>query len=144
MRRTPLRSSTPRSSNAQIVRQQIEAGNRRDLDTYVALVSEDVEWEDSMFWSEPTRVYRGRAELRAWLARVLEPWESLHFEIEELTEAGDEVVFGGARLTTRGKGSGAETQIRGWFVFTVADGKITSRRVFLDRAEGLEAAGLVE
>jgi hypothetical protein len=31
-----------------------------------------------MFWSEPTRIYRGRAELREWLDRVLEPWESLH------------------------------------------------------------------
>jgi ketosteroid isomerase-like protein len=129
---------------AEIVRRQIEAANRQDLDEFVALVSQDVEWEDSMFWSEPKRTYRGRAELREWLERVLEPWESLRFDVEELTEAGDELVFGGARLTTRGEGSGVETQIRGWFVFTVADGEITSRRVFLDREEGLRAAGLVE
>jgi ketosteroid isomerase-like protein len=129
---------------AEVVRRQIEAANRQDLDEFVALVSQDVEWEDAMFWSEPKRIYRGRAELRAWLERVLEPWDSLHFDIEELTEAGDELVFGGARLTTRGKGSGVETQIRGWFVFKVTDGEITSRRVFLNRAEGLEAAGLVE
>lgn len=95
-----------------------------------------------MFWSEPTRIYRGRAELRAWLERVLEPWNSMHLEVEEMTEAGDDLVFGGARLTTRGKGSGVQTQIRGWFVFTVVGGEITKRQVFLDRDEGLEAAGL--
>jgi ketosteroid isomerase-like protein len=128
--------------NTDIVRQQIDAANRRDLDAFVALVSPDVEWEDSMFWSEPTQVYRGRAELRGWLERVIEPWESLHFDVEELTEAADDLVFGGARLTTRGKGSGVETQIRGWFLFRLATGKITARQVFLDREEGLRAAGL--
>jgi ketosteroid isomerase-like protein len=95
--------------NSEIIRQQIDAANRRDLDGFVALVSPDVEWEDSMSLSEPTRIYRGREELRGWLERVLEPWDSLHFEVEELTEAGNDLVFGGARLTTRGKGSGVET-----------------------------------
>lgn len=112
------------------------------MDAFVALASEDVEWEDSMFWSEPTRIYRGRAELREWLDRVLEPWDSLHFEVEEMTEAADDLVFGGARLTGRGKGSGVQAEIRGWFVCKVVGGEITRRQVFLDRDEGLEAAGL--
>jgi hypothetical protein len=66
-----------------------------------------------MFWSEPTRIYRGRTELREWLSRVFEPWESLHFEVEEMTEAAHDLVFGGARLTGRGKASGVRTEIRG-------------------------------
>jgi ketosteroid isomerase-like protein len=123
----------------EIVRRQVEAANRRDLDAFVALASEDVEWEDSMFWSEPTRIYRGRAELREWLERVLEPWDSMHLEVDEMTEAAHDLVFGGARLTTRGKGSGVQTQIRGWFVVTVLGGEITRRQVFLDRDEGLDA-----
>jgi ketosteroid isomerase-like protein len=126
----------------EIVRRQVEAANRRDLDAFVALASVDVEWEDAMFWSEPTRIYRGRTELREWLERVLEPWDSLHLEVQEMIEAGDDLVFGGARLTTRGNGSGVRRQIRGWFLFTVVGGEITRRQVFLDRDEGLEAAGL--
>jgi hypothetical protein len=47
-------------------------------------------------------------------------------------------------MTARGKASGAETQIRGWFVLWVTGGKITRRQVFLDREEALEAAGLSE
>jgi hypothetical protein len=62
---------------SEIVRRQIEAPNRRDLDTFVALASEDVEWEDSMFWVGADPDLSRRAELREWLNRVMEPWESL-------------------------------------------------------------------
>lgn len=50
--------------NSEIVVQLIDATNRRALNAFVARVSQDVEWEDSVFWSEPERVFRGRAELR--------------------------------------------------------------------------------
>jgi ketosteroid isomerase-like protein len=75
---------------------------------------------------------------------VLEPWESLQIEVEEFTEAADDRVFLGGSSPTRGKGSGAETQLRGWFVVWIANGKITRRQVFLDRDEALGAAGLRE
>jgi ketosteroid isomerase-like protein len=125
--------------------QGIEAFNRRDVDAFVALVSPDVEWEDAVFWSEHARIYTGEAKLREWFDQVVvEPWESLHFELEEITEAGDDRVFFGGLLTTRGKGSGVETQVRGWSVVWITNGKTTRRQVFLDRAEALEAAGLEE
>jgi hypothetical protein len=47
-------------------------------------------------------------------------------------------------LTTRGKGSAADTQIHGWTVMWITNGKATRRQVFLDRDEALEAAGLEE
>ena len=63
--------------NADIALRQIEAFNRRDADAAVTFASPNVEWEDSMFWSEPARTYRGRAELREWIKRILEPWSAL-------------------------------------------------------------------
>ena len=130
--------------NSKIALQLIEASNRRDVEAFVALISPDVEWVDPTFWSEPTRVYRGRAEVREWFDRVVEPWESLDFEVEEITEAADDRVFLETLLTTRGKSSGVETQIRLWYVVWIAEGRITRRRVFRDRDEALEAAGLRE
>jgi len=47
-------------------------------------------------------------------------------------------------VTARGKGSGVETQVRGWQVCWFADGMITRRKIFLDRDEALQAAGLRE
>jgi ketosteroid isomerase-like protein len=131
--------------NVEIVREAIEAFNRRDVDAFLSNASPEIEWEDSEFWSEHARIYRGRAEVREWFNQVvLEPWESVHVELEEITEAGADRIFFGACLTTRGRGSGVETQIRGWQVVWIADGKVTRRQVFLDRAEALEAAGLEE
>ena len=130
--------------NVEVARQHIEAYNRGAVDALVALVSPDVDWEDSVFWSESARVYRGKAEVRGWFNKVMEPWESFHIEVEEITEAVDDRVLVGGLLTTRGKGSGVETEVRGWFVLWIADCKITRRQVFLDRNAALEAAGLRE
>ena len=78
--------------NVEVVRKSIDAVNRGDVDAVVALVSPDVEWEDPVFWSEPARIYRGRGEVREWLNRLLEPWESFHLEVEEITEATNDRV----------------------------------------------------
>ena len=46
-----------------------------------------------MFWTEHARTYCGRAELRDWINRVLEPWESIHVRAEEITQTSDGRVF---------------------------------------------------
>jgi hypothetical protein len=54
-------------------------------------------------------------------------------------------VFFALLLTGRGKGSGVEApELRVWSVTWFADGKATKRKVFRERAEALEAAGLRE
>ena len=130
--------------NVEIVRQAVEAFNREDADAFVALAGLNVEWEDAIFWSGVTRTYRGRQELREWSNQVLEPWESLHVEVEEITEAANDGVFYCLFLTGRGKGSGVDTELRVWAVNWFADGKVSRRRVFRERDEALDAAGLRE
>jgi ketosteroid isomerase-like protein len=130
--------------NVEIVRQAVEAFNREDADAFVALAGLNVEWEDAIFWSGVTRTYRGRQELREWFNQVLEPWESLHVEVEEITEAANDGVFYCLFLTGRGKGSGVDTELRVWAVNWFADGKVSRRRVFREREEALQAAGLSE
>jgi ketosteroid isomerase-like protein len=88
------------------------------------------------------RTYRGRDGLREWFDEVMEAWESIHVEVEETAEAADDRAFVGLFLTGRGAGSGVETKLRAWQVNWFADGKTARRRVFLERDEALEAAGL--
>jgi ketosteroid isomerase-like protein len=131
--------------NVEIVRQAVAAIGRGDADAFVALASPDVEWEDSVFWSETPRVYRGRAELREWFNQIfVEPWEGYHLEITEIIEAADDLVLVAGLATARGKDSGVETQMRSWQLTWFADGKPTRRKIFLTRAEALEAAELEE
>ena len=135
---------TMSQENLRIIHEHIAAFNRGDVEALIATVSFDVEWEDAMFGSEVPQVYWGRDAVRAWFQRVLEPWESIHGEPDEIREASDGRVLVGGVLTVRGKESHAEVRQRGWFVFWVASDTITKRCVFLDRDEALEAAGLSE
>jgi hypothetical protein len=79
--------------NVEVVRRATDAFNRRDVDALLATASPDVEWEDAIFWSGVTRIYRGRAGLRDWFNQVLEPWESIRVEMDEIAEADDRVFF---------------------------------------------------
>jgi uncharacterized protein len=127
-----------------ITLRQVDAVNRRDAEAFVATVSPDVEWEDALYWSDVSRTYRGRAEVREWFNEVVvEPWDSLQCGVEEVAEAADDRLFFGGLLTACAR-DGVETQLHFWSVTWIADGSATRRRVFRDRDEALEAAGLRE
>jgi ketosteroid isomerase-like protein len=130
--------------NVELVRKLTDAGNRLDVDAFVALLSPDVVWEENPQLPGLREVYFGRAEVREWIEEVLEVAESPHSELEEITELGDDRVFTETVIAGRGKGSGVPLELRYWSVLWVAEGKIARRQVFWDRAEALEAAGLAE
>jgi len=130
--------------NVENIKLAVEAFNRRDADAFVALASPDVEWEDAIFWSGVSRIYRGRDELRDWFEQVVEPWASIHIAAEEIIEASDGRLLVGLSLAARGKGSGVETQLHAWQVNWFTDCKTARRQIFRERAEALEAAGLSE
>jgi ketosteroid isomerase-like protein len=130
----------------EVIREAVDALNRRDPDAFIAFLSPDVEWEERGDVLPGLRgVYRGRAEVREWFEEAfLEVWESFHLEVEEMTEASDGRVFQGWGFSARGRGSGVATELRGWNVFWLADGRVARRQLFWARDEALEAAGLSE
>jgi ketosteroid isomerase-like protein len=131
--------------NVEVVRQAVDALNRRDADAFVALARPDVEWKEPTDPFPGLRpIYHGRDGVREWLVEAfLELWESFHVEIEEITESGDDRVFFGLKLTARGAASGVETEIHTWSVTWHADdGKVARRALFWTRDEALEAAGI--
>jgi ketosteroid isomerase-like protein len=91
--------------NVEIVRELVDAVNRRDLDAFVACLRPDVEWEENPDIPRLRGVYRGRAEVREWVEEAfLEVWESFHIEGEEITEASGGRLLLGLLLTARGRG----------------------------------------
>jgi ketosteroid isomerase-like protein len=85
----------------------------------------------------------GLAGLKAGWADWLEPWESYRTEIEDVIDAGDDVVVL-VRDYGRRPGMTAEISIRAAALWTVRDGRI-SRAIFsTDRAEVLASVGLTE
>jgi len=131
--------------NVEAVLKAVDAVNGRDPDAFVTCLHPDVVWDDSAGFPGVRGVHHGLAEARRWLEDVvLEPWENLHLEVEEITAASDGRVFSVNHITARGRASGADTELRFWSVHWLADGKIARRELFWDRAEALEAAGLSE
>jgi ketosteroid isomerase-like protein len=126
------------------IRELVAAFNRGDADTFAALCLPDVEWEDAIFWTEESRMFRGSEGVRDWVVEVREPWEELEVTIEEIVEAGGNTLLVPSRIRGRGRGSGVETQLLVWQVMSFADGKTSTRKVFRDRAGAPEAAGLSE
>ena len=58
---------------------------------------------------------------------MLDPWESVQVDVEEITETADAKFVTGVLMTTCGRDSGVETTRRMWQVFEATDGVIPRR-----------------
>src|SRR5215211_7522780 len=84
----------------------------------------------------------GVDETNEWLAEWLEGFENWSFDIEEVFDAGDQVITI-ARQRGKAKHDGPEV-VRLGQVWTFRDGLIARMEMYADRNEALEAAGLSE
>jgi ketosteroid isomerase-like protein len=131
--------------NVALVRKAIDALNRRDFDAMLAFLSPDVVWEALEGVSGIGELFRGRAEVREWIALMLENTEEgVHAEVKQMADLGDDRVFIAVALTARRKGSGVPFEYRTWQIVWFANGLVTRRQVFWTRAEALRTAGLSE
>jgi ketosteroid isomerase-like protein len=87
--------------------------------------------------------HMGLDGLRALWLDWLDPWESYRTEIEDVIDAGDEVVVL-PRDYARRPGMKVEVSVKGASVWTVRDGKVARVAFYLDRAQAFEAVGLSE
>jgi ketosteroid isomerase-like protein len=90
----------------------------------------------------PTRCV-GVDEANEWLARWLEGFENWSLDVEEILEAGEQVVTI-VRQRATAKLGGPEVEMRFAQVWTFRDGRATRMEMYADRAEALKAAGLSE
>jgi ketosteroid isomerase-like protein len=95
-------------------------------------------------WAPGQQVrYAGLEGLRAAWLDWLAPWESYRTEVEDLIDAGDEVVAL-VRDYGRRTGIGVDVSVVGASIWTVRDGKIAKAVFYPNRGEALEALGLSE
>jgi ketosteroid isomerase-like protein len=87
--------------------------------------------------------YAGLDGLRACWLDWLAPWASYRTEIEELIDAGDQVVVVGRDYARRERGA-PEVRLTFAGVWTLRDGQAIRAEFYADRAEGLASVGLAE
>ena len=126
----------------EVVQRNIEAWNQRDLTTWLATFRSDAEIDWSRARAPFKGVYRGYGELEVFWDEFWSTFEASELEVHDLTGAGSEVVLWNT-AHMRGR-DGIEVTARSALVFTVENGEITRLRLFQERAEALEAAGLRE
>ncbi len=128
--------------NVETARTCVEALNRRDIDGYAACCTEDVELRTAVEAISGAHV--GVEGIRRFFADLKDTAPEFWIEVERMEGIGQDRVLGFERATPRGRSSGAALAIRFWTIYDFADDKIKQIRVFTDRAEALEAAGLSE
>ena len=120
------------------------AGN---YEAVFARLDADIEWfgpPDISASGEPgSGLSRGHEGVRRSLARWIGEWDEFSFELRQLIDSGDEVLAEGWQRG-RGKISGVEIHEEIFSVWTVRGGQAVRQRMFRDRAQALEAAGLSE
>jgi ketosteroid isomerase-like protein len=129
--------------NVEIVMKGFEAFARGDLGTMKNALDPEVE-----IVTEPDmpdqEVLRGHEGFASYLEDIAERWDDFRIDIDEIVDAGDEVVVIGSQCGV-GKRSGIE--LDEWpfaGVYEIEGGTVTRVRLFHSRAEALDAAGLSE
>ena len=128
--------------NVELVRDLLDAFRRRDHERAFDFYDPDIVWEDHG-GSEFSGVYHGHEGVRTYWREWLSAWRDLQFEIQDLRDAGDEVVALIHKQRQWGRHSGIETEMPPYgIVFTMRGGKVVRWRVYFDQESALEAAGL--
>jgi len=131
--------------NVETFKRGAEAYNRRDVDALLKTLDPEVEWHSALlipFGGEAT-VSRGHDGVRDLLVEVDEALAEIHLDYSEIRDLGERIV-GIGRIRTRGKQSGAVTEMPFGTVTDMKKGMAIRIWTFLDPQEALEAAGLSE
>jgi len=127
--------------NVEIVRDASEAINRGDVDAALKHCAPDCEFDVSRAVGPVHGTY-GLDQMRQAIEEFHEPWESVRYEVDELIDAGEDVV---ASVTGYFRGrDGMEVRTRTAWVWTIRDGAAAHVCFYQERQEALEAAGLPE
>ena len=129
--------------NVEIVRRYLAAYDSGGLDAVAEFWHPDIEWRAVEGYIDDVGVMRGPDAMRQYYRQWEETFDAGRTEIEELIEAGDQVIAL-LRGVGRMKQSDAEIDIRYAVLISIRDGKIARGREYSTYQEALKAAGLRE
>ena len=113
-------------------------------DAFLQYLDADVEWHPPAESMEPG-IYRGHDGVRDYSGRLGQIFEERHAEPLEVIDVDDENVIVVCRINARSENSGMEIHADwAWLITVGPRKKVTRVRIFTDKAQALEAAGLSE
>jgi len=127
--------------NIEVVKRAITAINEQDVDAYLPLCTPDFELINPIAAIEGSN--KGEHGVRAFFDSIREGATKFEMEIERLEALDDDRVLAWLTLDVESKGGFPQSQPL-TNLYELRDGKLSRVRVFFDRGEALEAAGLSE
>jgi ketosteroid isomerase-like protein len=112
--------------------------NSGDLEAFLALTDEDVEFTSMVAEAEGT-IFRGHAGVRAWWNTVRAAFEDVRWEVFDVRGSGDRGVAHFRMVGTLGSVPVEQTM---WQAVVLRDGKAIWWAFFRSEREALEAVGL--
>ncbi len=129
--------------NVELVREALDAFNRRDLDAFLERIAPDVEFVPLQAEMEGGGAYKGHDGVRRWWENLLSVFPDFRVSAEQIRDRGDMTVVR-LRLRGQGKESDAPMDQTDWQAARWRNRKIIWWRTFRSEAEAREAAGLSE
>jgi ketosteroid isomerase-like protein len=140
--------------NVELAERVVAAVNERDVDGYLACCADDVKLRTP--WAAVEGIYEGAEAIRRFFSDLQDWAPDFRLTIERAEPIGATRVLVFLRVSLRGRASGlpaaairggvgddaAARDIRTATLYDFAGGRVASIRVFLDRDQALEAAGL--
>lgn len=127
--------------NVEVVRKNVDAVNRGDVEAAVETFDPDVVFEPQR--ASVQGAYRGHAGIREWLADTRENFAAYRLDLDH-RDLGEDRVLSIGSLHFRGQGSGVETEVPIAAIALLRDGKVVRLKDFGDRRKALAAAGLLD
>jgi len=112
--------------------------NARDLDGFIAVAAEDVEFTSMVAEMEGT-TFRGHDGIRMWWETVVSTFGDVHWEVLDVRGSGDRAL---ARVRMDGTLGEVPVNLTMWLAATLHDGKVTWWSWHRAEQEALEAVGL--
>lgn len=144
--RIPPSSRLRRALTVRNARRIAAAFNRRDLEVVLQLLDPQVEFEappsavGGYLPPDMPTVHRGHDGYTRMFEGLLEVWDDLELQPQEVIDFGDRVLIG-TRITGHGRQSGIALEMPLFQVVWLGSGLIVRQRDFADRSAALDVAG---
>ena len=130
------------SGNLEIVRATYEAFNHESREAMLEFLHPEIEWDESDLPARRPGIYRGHEGIVSLLEENATLWENICIAIDDIAEGKDGRVIAFIRAKGRGRNTGVDVELASAQVWTIQDGKAVHVRLYLDREEALQAAGV--
>jgi len=130
-------------ANVGVVRREVAAWERDDLEAWLSMIDADVEWLTAVErdLGSAGRVLHGHEGMRELWNLWRTEFDDFWIETDEIRDLGGNRVLRLAHMRFRGQASGIQVESQLALLYTLRDGKIVRSDDYRSHSEALEAAG---